>query len=219
MTSESNNTIEPDSSSESSSLVVSDSAEAKSTASETAVAQVSFWQKFWQQQRENVKVLAIALVIAIVVRLGVAEPRFIPSDSMAPTLHIGDRLIIEKLAYRLNSPQRGDIVVFEPPMRLKAQGYRRQQAFIKRVIAKPGETVAVHQGQVYIDGEPLAEPYILEAPQYELLPVKVPPDALFVMGDNRNNSNDSHIWGFLPMHNVIGHALYRFWPFDAVSPL
>lgn len=208
MTSEQNNTVEQDG-----------ALASPSPADETTVAPLPLWQRLWQQHRENIKVLAIALVIAIVMRLWVAEPRFIPSDSMEPTLHIGDRLIIEKLAYWLDSPQRGDVVVFEPPPQLQAQGYRRQQAFIKRVIAKPGETVAVHQGQVYIDGEPLAEPYVLEAPRYELLPVQVPPDTLFVMGDNRNNSNDSHVWGFLPIQNVIGHALYRFWPLDTISPL
>ncbi|MEO0827266.1 MAG: signal peptidase I [Cyanobacteria bacterium J06635_15] len=208
MTSEQNNTVEQDG-----------ALASPSPADETTVAPLPLWQRLWQQHRENIKVLAIALVIAIVMRLWVAEPRFIPSDSMEPTLHIGDRLIIEKLAYWLDSPQRGDVVVFEPPPQLQAQGYRRQQAFIKRVIAKPGETVAVHQGQVYIDGEPLAEPYVLEAPRYELLPVQVPPDTLFVMGDNRNNSNDSHVWGFLPIQNVIGHALYRFWPLDTISSL
>ncbi|MEO0488692.1 MAG: signal peptidase I [Cyanobacteria bacterium J06659_2] len=208
MTSEQNNTVEQDG-----------ALASPSPADETTVAPLPLWQRLWQQHRENIKVLAIALVIAIVMRLWVAEPRFIPSDSMEPTLHIGDRLIIEKLAYWLDSPQRGDVVVFEPPPQLQAQGYRRQQAFIKRVIAKPGETVAVHQGQVYNDGEPLAEPYVLEAPRYELLPVQVPPDTLFVMGDNRNNSNDSHVWGFLPIQNVIGHALYRFWPLDTISSL
>ncbi|MEO0533502.1 MAG: signal peptidase I [Cyanobacteria bacterium P01_A01_bin.123] len=208
MTSEQNNTVEQDG-----------ALASPSPADETTVAPLPLWQRLWQQHRENIKVLAIALVIAIVMRLWVAEPRFIPSDSMEPTLHIGDRLIIEKLAYWLDSPQRGDVVVFEPPPQLQAQGYRRQQAFIKRVIAQPGETVAVHQGQVYIDGEPLAEPYVLEAPRYELLPVQVPPDTLFVMGDNRNNSNDSHVWGFLPIQNVIGHALYRFWPLDTISSL
>lgn len=184
-----------------------------------AVAAQSWWGKLWQRHQENIRVLAIALIIAVVVRLVVAEPRFIPSDSMEPTLHVGDRLIIEKLAYHLATPKRGDIVVFEPPIQLKTQGYRRSPAFIKRVIGKAGETVAVHDGRVYINGAPLDEPYILAPPGYELRPVQVPPEHLFVMGDNRNNSNDSHVWGFLPVQNVIGHALYRFWPLDNIAAL
>ena len=162
--------------------------------------------------KSNVKLVAIAIGIAVVVRLFVAEPRFIPSNSMDPTLHIGDRLLIEKLSYRFQPPHRGDIVVFEPPPQLQAIGYRREQAFIKRIVGLPGDTLTVHQGQVYRDGQPLAESYILASPNYEMAPVTVPDDALFVMGDNRNDSNDSHIWGFLPTDNLIGRATLRFWP-------
>ena len=162
--------------------------------------------------RSNVRLVGIAIAIAIVVRLLIAEPRFIPSNSMDPTLHIGDRLLIEKVSYRFHRPHYGDIVVFEPPPQLQAIGYRREQAFIKRVIGLPGDTIRVSQGQVYRNQQPLNEPYILASPQYEMRSVTVPDDALFVMGDNRNDSNDSHIWGFLPMGNVIGHATLRFWP-------
>ncbi|MEA5464246.1 signal peptidase I [Leptothoe sp. PORK10 BA2] len=164
--------------------------------------------------RSNAKLVVIAVAIAVVIRLFIAEPRFIPSNSMDPTLHIGDRLLIEKLSYRFHGPHRGDIVVFEPPPQLQAVGYRPEQAFIKRIIGLPGDTLTVHQGQVYRNNQPLTEPYILSAPNYEMNPVTVPEDALFVMGDNRNDSNDSHIWGFLPMENVIGHATVRFWPPD-----
>ncbi|MEO0397048.1 MAG: signal peptidase I [Cyanobacteria bacterium P01_A01_bin.137] len=162
--------------------------------------------------RSNVKLVAVAVALAVVIRLFVAEPRFIPSNSMDPTLHIGDRLLIEKLSYRFHPPHRGDIVVFEPPPQLQAIGYRPEQAFIKRIIGLPGDTLAVHQGQVYRNSQPLTETYILASPNYEMNPVTVPEEALFVMGDNRNDSNDSHIWGFLPAENVIGHATVRFWP-------
>lgn len=169
--------------------------------------------------RSNARLVAIAMVIAVVVRLLIAEPRFIPSNSMDPTLHIGDRLLVEKVSYRFHLPHYGDIVVFEPPPQLQAIGYRREQAFIKRVMGLPGDRLAVHQGQVYRNNQPLAESYILASPTYEMDPVTVPEDTLFVMGDNRNDSNDSHIWGFLPVKNVIGHAKFRFWPPDNLGVL
>jgi len=167
---------------------------------------------FWKTQRENGLILAVALALALLIRLFVAEPRYIPSDSMVPTLQVGDRLVVEKISYRLHPPQRGDIVVFDPPAQLQQLGYTTDQAFIKRVIGQPGQTVQVHQGKVWIDGEPLAEPYIAEPPGYEMRSVTVPPGHVFVMGDNRNNSNDSHVWGFLPVENIIGRAIFRFYP-------
>lgn len=168
---------------------------------------------------DNVKLVALALIIAAVVRIFIAEPRFIPSPSMVPSLAVGDRLLVEKVSYRLHFPQRGDIVVFEPPPQLQEYGYLASQAFIKRVIGLPGQTVQVSQGRVLVDSEPLAESYILEAPQYEMPPVQVPAGSLFVMGDNRNDSNDSHVWGFLPAQNVIGRAAFRFWPLEKVGKI
>ena len=166
---------------------------------------------------DNVKLVAIALIIAAFVRILIAEPRYIPSPSMVPTLAVGDRLLVEKVSYRLHSPQRGDIVVFEPPPQLQEYGYLASQAFIKRVIGLPGQTVRVSQGQVWIDGQPTIERYIAESPDYEMPPVQVPAGSLFVMGDNRNDSNDSHVWGFLPVQNVIGRAAFRFWPLDKIA--
>lgn len=166
---------------------------------------------------DNVRLVAIALLIAIVVRLLIAEPRFIPSPSMVPTLAVGDRLLVEKVSYRLHDPQPGDIIVFEPPPQLQEYGYQASQAFIKRVIGLPGQTVQVHNGQVLIDAQPLTEAYIAEAPEYEMPPVQVPAGGLFVMGDNRNDSNDSHVWGFLPSQNAIGRAVFRFWPLDKIG--
>ncbi len=166
---------------------------------------------------ENIQVLIIALVLALLIRTFVAEPRFIPSDSMVPTLAVGDRLVVEKLSYQFHPPHQGDIVVFDPPQQLQRQGYARDQAFIKRIIGEPGQTIAVRQGKVFIDGQPLQEPYILEPPNYTAGPYQVPADQYFVMGDNRNNSNDSHVWGFLPKQNIIGRAWLRFWPLDRLG--
>jgi signal peptidase I len=161
--------------------------------------------------------LAIALVIAIFLRIFVAEPRFIPSNSMEPTLHIGDRLLVEKISYRLHPPQVGDIIVFEPPPQLREYGYTRKQAFIKRVIATSGETINVEHQQVFVDGHPLQESYILEPPEYLMGSITIPPNTVFVMGDNRNDSNDSHVWGVLPQKNIIGVARFRFWPLSRLG--
>ena len=180
-------------------------------------AEVPLWRRLWDGQRENVRILAIALVVAILLRIFVAEPRFIPSNSMAPTLHVGDRLLVEKVTPRLHPPHVGDIIVFEPPPQLQEYGYRGNQAFIKRVIATPGETVTVTGHQVFVDGQPLTETYTLEPPDYLMGSITVPPNGLFVMGDNRNDSNDSHVWGILPTDNIIGIARFRFWPLSRLG--
>jgi signal peptidase I len=176
----------------------------------TAPPPTARWKAAW----ENFQILVVALILALLVRALVAEPRFIPSDSMVPTLRIGDRLVIEKVSYRLHPPQFGDIIVFDPPAQLQTQGFTKDQAFIKRIIGLPGHTVAVQNGQVYLDNQPLKEDYIAQPPDYLMPPVQVPADSYFVMGDNRNNSNDSHVWGFLPQKNIIGRAWLRFFPFD-----
>lgn len=169
---------------------------------------------FWQQVRENGLTLIIAIVLAVIIRIFIAEPRYIPSDSMFPTLQQGDRLVIEKVSYYFHSPKRGAIVVFQPPSQLQMQGYEQNQAFIKRAIALEGDIISVQNGVVIVNDRPLQESYIAELPQYNLPPVRVPEGKIFVMGDNRNNSNDSHIWGFLPEKNIIGRAVFRFFPFS-----
>lgn len=174
---------------------------------------------FWQQARENLQIIAIALAIALLIRTFVAEPRYIPSDSMIPTLAVGDRLVIEKISYHFRPPATGEIIVFDPPPQLQIQGYPKDQAFIKRVIGIPGQTLQIQDGKVYLNATPLEEDYIAEPPNYQMAPVRVPENQLFVMGDNRNNSNDSHVWGFLPQPNIIGHACFRFWPPNRIGPV
>jgi signal peptidase I len=171
----------------------------------------SGWRAF---ARNNLQPLAIAFAIALLLRLFVAEPRFIPSASMFPTLDLGDRLIVEKVSYHLHTPQRGDIVVFNPPDALQRQGFTANQAFIKRVVGVAGDTIAVFGGQLMVNQQPIAEAYIAEPPSYTWGPFIIPEDKVAVMGDNRNNSNDSHVWGFLPADRVIGRACFRFWPLD-----
>ena len=168
---------------------------------------------------ENMQILVIAVALAFVVRTFIAEPRYIPSESMYPTLEIGDRLIVEKVSRYFFDLKAKDIVVFKPPVQLKLQGYKNNQTFIKRIIAVGGETIAVKSGKVYINKILLEENYILQKPYYSLQPVTVPKGYLFVMGDNRNNSNDSHVWGFLSEKNIIGRAIFRFSPLKRISIL
>ncbi len=168
--------------------------------------------KTWHRLRENFSLIAIALVLAFLIRTFIAEPRYIPSESMVPTLLTGDRLVVEKVSYYFHPPKFGDIIVFQPPEELQNRGYLKDQAFIKRVIGESEKVVSINRGKVFLDGQALQEDYIAEPPNQPFPPVKVPPDNLFVMGDNRNDSNDSRYWGFLPRKNVIGRAVFRFWP-------
>lgn len=168
---------------------------------------------------EYAKIILIALVIALLVRTYVAEARVIPSESMLPTLKIGDRLIVDKIFYEINGIkdiQRGDIVVFDPP---PAANSKSDIPFIKRVIGLPGETISIKKGTVYINGEPLDEPYLSEKPAGDFKPFMIPDGTIFLMGDNRNNSHDSRFWGALPLQNIIGVAEFRYYPFNEIGIL
>lgn len=181
----------------------------------------SWWKRPKSKTREYLETFVVALALAFFVRGTIAEARFIPSESMLPTLEVGDRLIVEKISYRFSVPQRGDIVVFNPPERAMGNG----NAFIKRVVGLPGEKIDIHEGKVWIDGKDLNEPYVMEAPRYpdpnwEALGIPdgvIPKDKVFVMGDNRNNSQDSHVWGALPIDNIIGQTVFRFWPLTRIG--
>jgi len=165
------------------------------------------WKDWWQKQAESIRIIVFSLLVASLLRWFVIEPRYIPSGSMEPTLQVNDRIMVEKVSYHWRAPKRGEIIVFEPP-------FAGGKAYIKRVIGLPGEEIAICGGKVFINGTPLEEPYILEKPDYEIPPYVIPPGYYWVMGDNRNNSNDSHIWGLLPQENIIGRAIFRFWPPD-----
>jgi signal peptidase I len=160
---------------------------------------------------EGLQTLGLSIVLALGIRTFVAEARYIPSGSMEPTLEINDRLVVEKISYYFNPPERGDIIVFWPPDSLFPEGKRRD-AFIKRVIGLPGDTVEITEGTVFINGEPLEETYIKAEPTYVWGPEVVPDGEYLVLGDNRNSSYDSHSWGFVPAENIIGKAVVRFWP-------
>lgn len=187
------------------------------TFNEKESAEAPAWLRVWRSGQENIQLVAIALCLALLLRTFIAEPRYIPSDSMLPTLEMGDRLVVDKISYRFQSPATGDIVVFEPPEQLQVLGYAKDQAFIKRIIGEPAQIVSIANRQVYLNSQALQEDYIAEPPAYKWGPERVPNAEFFVMGDNRNDSNDSHVWGFLPKENIIGRARFRFWPLNRIG--
>ncbi|MCK9487384.1 MAG: signal peptidase I [Dehalococcoidia bacterium] len=173
---------------------------------------------------ETLDVLVLALAMFLCVRF-VAHNYVVEGGSMLPTFHQSDLVIVNRLVYRefdlswipglgadewrpFGTPAPGDVVVFE------YAGDPNQRDFIKRVIAVPGQTVQVQGGVVIVDGEALDEPYIAEAPRYDYPPTVVQPGTLFVLGDNRNNSMDSHVFGLVDASTVIGRADFRYWPAD-----
>jgi len=132
----------------------------------------------------------------------------VSSSSMEPDLQVGQRLVVNKVNYYFDSPKRGDIIVFRPPANPNSTPY------IKRVIGLPGDTVEIKEGRVFINGEPLREPYIKETPLYSMAPEFIMLNNYFVLGDNRNDSNDSHVWGTVPRENIIGKASLSIWPMN-----
>jgi signal peptidase I len=171
---------------------------------------------FWQETAQTV---GLTIALAFGVRVAVAQAYYLPpSGSMEPTLQNYDRVIVDKLSYRFQTPQRFDIVVFEPNEAvIKGCGLsaeKQKSSLIKRVIGLPGELVEIKEGVTYINGKTLSEPYLVKAPEYDLPLTTVPANSYFALGDNRNNSCDGHVWGFVPKENIIGKATLRYWPLD-----
>jgi signal peptidase I len=179
--------------------------------------------------RELPVLIVLAFVLAILLKTFIVQAFYIPSGSMEPTLMPGDRVLVSKVLYH---PERGDIIVFQGPgpepdrgliggflhWLSEGLGFARppNEDYIKRVIGLPGENVEIRDHTVYIDGQPLAEPYLTRAAKLSMGdfgPVQVPPDSLFVMGDNRGNSNDSRAGlGFIKESRVVGGAFVKIWP-------
>jgi signal peptidase I len=172
---------------------------------------------------EIIKTLGLSVVLAFGIRTFVAEARYIPSESMVPTLIKEDRLIVDKVSYHFKAPERGEIVVFMPPdeaaeVCTPGKTQPSKDAYIKRVIGLPGETIKVQNGQVFVNDRPLQENYV-RLPSYQWGPKTVPQGSYLMLGDNRDNSCDSHSWGFVPRENIIGRAIVRFWPINRVGEI
>lgn len=177
--------------------------------------------------KEIIETLLIALLAFFLIQMTVRNFR-VDGESMMPSLMDGQYILVNKAvyinvsdkglarilpffkveagrSYLFHAPRRGEIIVFKPPL-------STDRDFIKRIIGGPGDTVQVSQGKVIVNGETLHEEYISDSPQYELVPTKVPSGHYFVLGDNRNRSSDSHLWGVVPYDNIVGKAWVSLWP-------
>ncbi len=157
-----------------------------------------------QGLRELISTILPAVLIALLIHLFLAQATRVEGYSMEPTLFGHQRLVIEKVSYHLHPPQRGDIVVIHVP------NYR--EMLIKRVIGLPGETIQVSNGQVFVNGQPLEEPYLRTVTRGDYPATLIPEGHVFVMGDNRNNSNDSRSFGPVTYDDIVGKAWVRYWP-------
>jgi len=162
------------------------------------------WGAVKSALREVIETIVLTVVIFLLIQTVVRNFRVV-GTSMEPNLHDGQYLIVDKISYRLGEIKRGDVIVFEPPN-------RPGEDYVKRVIGLPGELVEIRHGQVFINNEPLDEPYVVRPGSYSMSPRRVGPNELFVLGDNRNSSSDSHNWGMLSQDKVVGKAWISYWP-------
>ncbi len=158
---------------------------------------------------ELIETILLALFLFLAINFVSARIR-VDGVSMEPTFQLGDYVVVNRLAYRAGDIERGDVVVFPAPNSPEID-------YIKRVIALPGDRVAIYNGAVVVNGVTLQEPYILELQGGNYAERIVPDGYVFVMGDNRNNSDDSRSWGFLAVENIIGKAIFRYWPFTNMT--
>ncbi len=158
--------------------------------------------------REVLETVLPAILIALLINVFVGQATRVEGQSMEPNLHSNQRLVVEKMSYRFHGPQRFDIVV----MRLPSQG---DELLIKRVIGLPGETVEIRDGHVFVNGQVLEEPLAVgDTRPGRQSSVVVPPLHVYVLGDNRNHSNDSRNFGPVPIENIIGRAWLTYWPLE-----
>jgi signal peptidase I len=164
----------------------------------------SGWSGFWRLLLDISETILLAALLFLGINAITARIR-VESVSMQPTLYAGDFVLVNKLAYKMGEPDRGEVIVFLFPPDPQSEPY------IKRIIGLPGDEVVIRDGSVFINGQAIIEPYIKAPPDYTLTEV-IPENSLFVLGDNRNNSSDSHNWGMVPVENVIGRAEMVYWP-------
>lgn len=178
----------------------------------------SFWQTALHLVREVLETIVPAVLIALLINLFMAQATRVHGQSMEPNLHTDQRLVVEKLSYNrflrqhfaFDGPEYGDVVV----IRIPSQG---NELLIKRVIGLPGDVIEIHDGQVFVNGQPLNEPYLPNRTAGSYGPTTVPPLNIFVLGDNRNFSNDSRSFGTVPLKSVVGRAWFSYWPIDQIG--
>ncbi|MCB0194946.1 MAG: signal peptidase I [Anaerolineae bacterium] len=178
----------------------------------------SFFTKILHLIRETLETIVPAILIALLINLFLAQATRVYGQSMEPNLHTDQRLIVEKLSYNryvrqylgFDGPQRGHVVV----IRIEEQN---DELLIKRVIGLPGDVIEIHDGQVFVNNQPLNEPYLSSVTSGFYGPVTIPPLHIFVLGDNRSFSNDSRNFGTIPLKNVVGRAWFSYWPAEQIG--
>ncbi len=155
--------------------------------------------------RDILVTFILTIIIFFLVQTTI-QVSIVNGSSMEPHLQHKQRLIVNKAVYFFHQPERGDVIIFHPP------DHPEESPFIKRIIGLPGDTVEITTEVVYVNGSPLDEPYIKEPPNYTFPKEKIPENGYFVLGDNRNNSNDSHSDWTVPRQNIIGKAWLSIWP-------
>ncbi len=181
-------------------------------------ARPSIFKRLLRLTREVLETIVPAVLIALLINLFMAQATRVYGQSMEPSLHTDQRLIVEKLSYNrflrqtlgLEGPQRGNVVVIN----LESQN---NELLIKRVIGLPGDTVEVRDNRVFVNNQPLNEPYVADITAGYYGPIVVPPLHIFVLGDNRNFSNDSRNFGTIPLKDVVGRAWFSYWPPDQIG--
>jgi len=160
--------------------------------------------------RECIETIVMTVVVFLILVTFVIQGFKVYGSCMEPNLHTGERLLGNKFIYRFEGPDRGDIVVFKYPP-------DPRKVFIKRVVALPGDTVEIQDGRLYVNGEPVTEDYVKTMPHGDFAAEEVAPGHVFVLGDNRDESNDSRFWGELPIDNIQARAWLRYWPIGKIS--
>lgn len=164
-----------------------------------------------QLTREVITTILPALGLALLINMFLAQATVVQGQSMEPTLHPAQRVVVEKLTYRLlHGPQRGDVVILRSPR-------GGQEMLIKRVVGLPGEVVESHAGQLMINGQPLNEDWATLPGGTDIPPTTIPPLHVFVLGDNRGASNDSRVFGPVSIADIVGRALFSYWPPDQIG--
>ncbi|MGI6224684.1 MAG: signal peptidase I [Peptococcales bacterium] len=161
--------------------------------------------------KEIVESVVIALILALIIRAFLFQFFWIPSRSMEPTLLINDRIMVTRFSYWFHEPERGDVVVFKYPI-------EPQKDYVKRLIGLPGEKVQIINSKLYINDELIEEPYLPSGLEFGSFgPIQVPEGEYFMLGDNRNNSSDSRVWGFVEDKLLIGKAQFIYWPYSRIG--
>jgi len=162
---------------------------------------------------KNILFLVMSFSIASIANIFLM-PFYVPSDSMMPALYVNDRVFVDRFVYHFTLPQRGQIVVFKPP---SDKRIKTHDPLIKRIIAIPGDTIEIKRGQVILNGQPQQNLSVSQSPSYQMPIIRIPQNYYFLLGDNRNHSFDSHLWGLLPRKNIKGEVIARFWPPERIS--